>query len=215
MKEVTIKEANINAGAMFDFVGVFKDLKSFHYEPCNYLEDSKKRYHIFDPSLIRNALLAHARESLKHLILRARLRPRTYMGRLRNFLALCTLETDWALLVATNYAFEDLADAVPFSIEQVNLHTDDTFELRNSTFQIKSLLQMKEERFPSLEKLHILDLGDSTGEAMDTKLMSIAQAQDVHLILDTTPDPDAPWKSCVWDSRRFHARRPPLPDSEA
>ena len=193
VEELIMEEANIHAGTLFDFLGIFKALKTFHYEPCQHCEDGDK-YHVFDPSLIRNALVAYARESLTHLKLRARHRPRTLMGSLRNFTVLGTLETDWGLLVPDSPGTERLLHALPCSIKQIHLHTDDSFTPKYSTDQIRHLLKNSRGSFPDMVELHISHLEDETSDMLGTALLPVAATHGVRLSLDTTPDADAPFE---------------------
>ena len=128
--------------------------------------------------------------SLKHLKLRARDRQSTFMGSLRNFATLSTLETDWPLLVA-DCKLETLAEVLPCSVRQIHLHTEDRSTLNWANMhmiQIDYLLDNKNEICPVLEELRISHLRKETADTLGRVMKTKAQTSGVQLILDTTRD---------------------------
>ena len=167
-----------------------RGLKVFKYDPCEqFLDDGEEVVYPFIPSMIRNALFAHARKTLNILTLRAGDRRRTLIGDLCKFEVLSVLETDWSLIVAGKDSWPNsLSDILPPSTEVLRLHTDHSFRTRYASPQVFYLLTTN--YFPRLAGLHFLHLKPDAQVLMQTRHLQEALRRKIDLVLDTTPDPD-------------------------
>ena len=77
VEELSFTRADLNSSlrkrSINDLLAMFKNLKSFAYEPCDPL-DLERKYYTFEPDRICSSLLLYAGHSLTRLKLHARCR---------------------------------------------------------------------------------------------------------------------------------------------
>ena len=115
-------ECRVAARPLHDFLLGFNCLQSFTYS-CDLPDRLRNEFNAF---LIRSALLAKAKHTLRKLTILACQRPSPVMGTLRPFLVLEEVCIDWELLSSDVYgrriAKRPLAKALPDSLRKLRLH---------------------------------------------------------------------------------------------
>ena len=106
----------IGPKTMSDFLSTTCNLQRFYYSPAGFLTN-------FDPFCICNALLANARDTLKSLTILPGEHARPFMGSLKKFTCLESLETDYQLLLGDpSTSSLTLSSTLPSSIVNITLH---------------------------------------------------------------------------------------------
>lgn len=196
VEEIVLHDAKVLSQALFDFLGMFRNLRIFEYEHSDFCKPSdwygppSHDYGAFDPSQIRNALVGHNRDTLTRLRVCANNEEKRIMGTLRNLDALSTLEVDWSLLVPADSRAQDaLVNALPRSIEQLNFHMDDhkydRSQYNSIACTVAHLIMRRKINFPGLQDIRLSRMTEGWAAKMKDALAPRAQSQHVNLHFDT------------------------------
>lgn len=117
--DLTLLSCGFSQTTILEFIGIFKALESFEYDP----DDSLERKPSFSPFWVYRALSTHAKSSLKKLVLYYYVYPeKTYTADFRSFNALTDITTHYRFLRGTpGPSQKPLGAVLPPSIERVTL----------------------------------------------------------------------------------------------
>ena len=159
MKGSNATDLNISKGCLSParlmlILQSFERLQSFTYWPTS---DPRLQYG-FDPFSMVVTLLACAQHSLRELHIRAGSAVAKYMGSLRKFRVLESIETDVALLFPISVNRDDFLTSLPPSIQQIKLHGWKSNTCMGILFEGVRIFR---NDFPSLRSIECFDVGDA------------------------------------------------------
>ena len=155
--DLNLSNADLSPRRLTIHLHRFERLQSFTYWPTS---DPRPRYD-FDAFMIITALVASTQNSLRELHIRSGSATPEYMGSLRKFRVLESLETDTDLLFGPSLAEQGLAEhrtfsaSLPSSIKEVKLHGWRS-TCRNLDALLRHLIRTKND-FPSLWKIEFFE----------------------------------------------------------
>ena len=153
--DLALQSCSFSQTTILEFIGIFKALESFEYDP----DDSLERQPSFSPFWVYRALSIHAKSSLKKLVLYKYIHPEeTYPADFRRFNALTHITTHHRFLLGTPGPSQKPFGAVlPPSIERVTLKAPDHLHLPPNAINslIENTIKTKDRLLPNLNSLTI------------------------------------------------------------
>lgn len=147
--EVTFVKSGVGAKTLFQLLESIKGLKEFTYvEPI-------QEFNKLEPFWMRAALLAHAKQSLESLrITSSQTEEFGLLGSFRGLPILRKLETNVHFL-SPRAQFDELADLLPASIEEIYLHTGDHRCCDSVSPLVETFKKAKSQLLPNLRVLEL------------------------------------------------------------
>ena len=188
VEELAMHDTSVSSETLFDFLGIFRNLRTFDYEPSN----PSYCHCAFDPPHVRSALVGHNRKTLTHLRICANNEPKKKMGSLRNLETLSLLELDLSLLINPRCAKPyDIARNLPDSVERIELHLDDNkYELddyEKVANIIAQMLMLQTMELPKLQDFRFSRMAEEGAAIMEAVLKTYSASQNVKIHFDTVP----------------------------
>lgn len=146
----------ISPKVLFEFISSSRSLEHFSYIP----EESTGNRVDFDPFWIRSVLLTNARETLKTLTVLAGGQDRVFMGHLKNFTRLESVQSDLRLLIGDpSRSAHTLSEMLPLSIINIWIHIDYSSDAAYYKDSIQNISDNPCE-LPRLETIEIMGVPD-------------------------------------------------------
>lgn len=145
----------ISPKILFQFISSTRSLEHFFY----IAEESTSDRWDFDPFWVRSALLTQARETLRTLTILDGGSEMVFMGHLRNFTRLESVESDFRLLVGDpSMVYRALSDLLPVSIVDIRIHID-SYDARYYPRSIQEIAD-NPDKIPRLKIVEVLGVPD-------------------------------------------------------
>lgn len=187
VKELILGDCEYGMMSPEGFLSIFRALETFIFVPSD-------RPGELDPRRIITCLLRNAQHSLKHLVLHARCRNRTWMGFLCNFRRLISIHTDWRLLIneTGTTSKSQLVETLPSSIQAVHLKVDSTFNTNKTTLDmISHLVAVRRDQFKTLADLKLIHIGtEAASTVLQQPFVKEAENHGFLITCDMSIDPD-------------------------